>query len=96
MSVSLENKSVNVQNNIALRKSFPEKPLVNSTNFMVSTPHQLASEAGKKILEKGGSAADAAIFCYRRRWRTIQIKAIGIKCTCYITGFGRGVRAWCG
>ncbi len=46
---------------IALRKTLPEKPLVSSTRFMVSTPHELASRAGKKMLDKGGSAADAAI-----------------------------------
>ena len=61
MSVSVHSKSVASSPNIVPKKSLPEKTLVNSTNFMVSTPHKLASEAGKAILEKGGSAVDAAI-----------------------------------
>jgi gamma-glutamyltranspeptidase / glutathione hydrolase len=59
--VSIEIKNSVSATNIAVRKILPEKPLVNSTRFMVSTPHELASRAGKKMLDKGGSAADAAI-----------------------------------
>jgi len=62
MSVSLESKSVNpVSNDIIVRKTLKPKPIVHSTEFMVSTPHALASKAAKSIIEKGGSAADAAI-----------------------------------
>ncbi|MFT6072166.1 MAG: gamma-glutamyltranspeptidase/glutathione hydrolase [Alphaproteobacteria bacterium] len=46
---------------IGSKKSFPANPIVNSTEFMVSTPHQLASEAAEKILKNGGNAVDAAV-----------------------------------
>jgi gamma-glutamyltranspeptidase / glutathione hydrolase len=61
MSISVENKSVNASSQIITRKTLPEKPIVHSTQYMVSTPHELASKAAKAIIEKGGSAADAAI-----------------------------------
>ncbi len=61
VSVSIEKNYPVSSTNIAIRKTVPEKPLVSSTRFMVSTPHELASRAGKKMLDKGGSAADAAI-----------------------------------
>lgn len=38
-----------------------EKKLVTAKHFMVAAAHPLASEAGMKILERGGSATDAAI-----------------------------------
>lgn len=59
--LSTNNKSSLPQTDITIRKTHPAKPLVNGTRFMVSTPHELASQAGKKMIEKGGTAADAAI-----------------------------------
>jgi len=40
---------------------FFSKPLVSATSHMVSTPHQLASQAAHSILKKGGNAIDAAV-----------------------------------
>ncbi len=40
---------------------FREKEIVSTRNFMVVTGHLKATEAGYKILKKGGSAIDAAI-----------------------------------
>jgi gamma-glutamyltranspeptidase/glutathione hydrolase len=37
------------------------KPPVSGTHAMVASNHYLASEAGKRMLEKGGTAADAAV-----------------------------------
>jgi gamma-glutamyltranspeptidase/glutathione hydrolase len=38
-----------------------EKPIIISKKFMVVSAHSLATQAGKNILSKGGSAIDAAI-----------------------------------
>lgn len=65
MSVSIDNQSVKTLNspnsNLIARKSLNAKPIVHSSQYMVSTPHELASKAAKAIIDKGGSAADAAI-----------------------------------
>ena len=39
----------------------PTRPVAWSTNGIVATPHYLASQAGLRILQDGGSAVDAAI-----------------------------------
>jgi gamma-glutamyltranspeptidase/glutathione hydrolase len=37
------------------------KPAVRAKNFMIVTPHPLATQAGEAVLAKGGTAVDAAI-----------------------------------
>jgi gamma-glutamyltranspeptidase len=39
----------------------PTRPPAVGTNGMVASPHQLASSAGLRVLQQGGSAVDAAI-----------------------------------
>lgn len=43
------------------RFAFAEPKLASSTRGMVTSPHVLASEAGLKVLQEGGNAAEAAI-----------------------------------
>ena len=57
-----------VNNSLAKESKYPEinngrvaQKLVNAKEYMVSSANPYASEAGIKILEKGGSAIDAAI-----------------------------------
>lgn len=49
------------QNSIVDKKIFVPQPIVNSTNYMVSTPNELASGAASDVLKQNGSAVDAAI-----------------------------------
>ncbi|MFQ5843080.1 MAG: gamma-glutamyltransferase, partial [Thermodesulfobacteriota bacterium] len=37
------------------------RPVVMGTNWMITSGHPLASQAGASILDKGGNALDAAI-----------------------------------
>ena len=41
--------------------SYADKPLATASSYMISTANTLASEAGRDILRRGGSATDAAI-----------------------------------
>src|SRR5579864_7305028 len=40
---------------------YPTRPTALVTNGMVATPHYLASQAGLRMLQEGGSAVDAAV-----------------------------------
>ena len=61
MSINVDGNVSKSQPIIQVRKTFPEKPLVHGTKYMVSTPHELASKAAKQIIDKGGNAVDATI-----------------------------------
>ena len=37
------------------------RPLLMSTNWMITADHPLAAQAGASVLESGGNAVDAAI-----------------------------------
>lgn len=37
------------------------RPVVMGTNWMITSGHPLASQAGASVLEKGGNAIDAAV-----------------------------------
>jgi gamma-glutamyltranspeptidase/glutathione hydrolase len=41
--------------------SYADKPLATASSYMISTANTLASEAGRDMLRRGGSATDAAI-----------------------------------
>ncbi|MFH1758593.1 MAG: gamma-glutamyltransferase, partial [Pseudomonadota bacterium] len=45
-----------------MRPSFTShRPVVMGTNWMITSGHPLASQAGASILESGGNAIDAAV-----------------------------------